>query len=41
MVHQCAEWEGWEEGLVDSVLGRDKEAWFRDSEDEEDELYFS
>ena len=41
MVHRCAEWEGWEEGLVDSFLGRDEEAWFRDSEDEEDERYFS
>jgi hypothetical protein len=39
MVHRCAEWDGWEEGLIDSVLGKedeDEEAWFRDLEDEED-----
>jgi len=37
MVHRCAEWDGWEEGLVDSFLGteEDEEAWFRDCEDEE------
>ncbi|KJA21523.1 hypothetical protein HYPSUDRAFT_202873 [Hypholoma sublateritium FD-334 SS-4] len=31
MAHRCAEWDGWEEGLVDSILGpEDFEAeWFR------------
>lgn len=38
MVHRCAEWDGWEEGLVDSFLGteEDEEAWFRDFEDEDE-----
>jgi hypothetical protein len=38
MVHRCAEWDGWEEGLVDSLLGseEDEEGWFRDFNDEED-----
>ena len=31
MAHRCSEWDGWEEGLVDSILGpEDFEAeWFR------------
>ncbi|KAF9479473.1 hypothetical protein BDN70DRAFT_690228 [Pholiota conissans] len=31
MAHRCAEWDGWEEGLVDSILGpEDFEAeWFK------------
>jgi hypothetical protein len=34
-----AEWDGWEEVLVDSFLGREEEdekAWFKDFEAEED-----
>jgi hypothetical protein len=36
MAHRCAEWDGWEEGLVDSFLGsgEDEEGWFKDLEDE-------
>ncbi|KZP23503.1 hypothetical protein FIBSPDRAFT_695751, partial [Athelia psychrophila] len=32
MAHRCAEWDGWEEGLVESILGPDEleEEWFRD-----------
>jgi hypothetical protein len=31
MAHRCAEWDGWEEGLVDSILGSKEleEEWFR------------
>jgi hypothetical protein len=38
MVHRCAEWSEWEEGLVDSLLEseEDKERWFTDLRDEED-----
>jgi len=38
MVHRCAEWDGWEEGLVDSLLGteEDEEAGFRGCEDDGD-----
>ncbi|KAF8970073.1 hypothetical protein BDZ97DRAFT_1791839 [Flammula alnicola] len=32
LAHRCAEWDGWEEGLVDSILGPEEfEAeWFKD-----------
>ncbi|KAG6332730.1 hypothetical protein ID866_6355 [Astraeus odoratus] len=30
--HRCAEWDGWEEGLVDSILGPEdtEEEWFKE-----------
>lgn len=32
MAHRCAEWDGWEEGLVESILGPEdtQEDWFHD-----------
>jgi hypothetical protein len=32
MAHRCVEWDGWEEGLVGSILGPEgqEEEWFRD-----------
>jgi hypothetical protein len=37
MAHRCVEWDGWEEGLVESILGPEEqeEEWFRDVEVEE------
>lgn len=34
LAHRCAEWDGWEEGLVDSILGpvEHEEEWFKDVE---------
>ncbi|KAF9240465.1 hypothetical protein BU15DRAFT_87686 [Melanogaster broomeanus] len=34
LAHRCAEWDGWEEGLVDSILGPEEgeEEWFKDAE---------
>ncbi|KAH7882501.1 hypothetical protein F5I97DRAFT_1930447 [Phlebopus sp. FC_14] len=34
LAHRCAEWDGWEEGLVDSILGPEEteEEWFKDPE---------
>lgn len=34
MAHRCAEWDGWEEGLVDSILGPEdtEDEWFKDAE---------
>ncbi|TFK47484.1 hypothetical protein OE88DRAFT_1810963 [Heliocybe sulcata] len=31
MAHRCAEWDGWEEGLVSSILGpeEEEEEWFK------------
>lgn len=31
MAHRCAEWDGWEEGLVESILGPEEleEEWFK------------
>ena len=37
MAHRCAEWDGWEEGLVESILGPEEyeeEEWIKGSEDE-------
>lgn len=36
MAHRCVEWDGWEEGLVESILGPEEqdEDWFRTWEDE-------
>ena len=35
MAHRCAEWDGWEEGILESILGPDEleEEWFRDPDD--------
>ena len=35
MAHRCVEWDGWEEGLVESILGPEdhEEEWFQDSEE--------
>ena len=32
MAHRCAEWDGWEEGLVESILGPEEtqDEWFQD-----------
>jgi hypothetical protein len=32
MAHRCIEWDGWEEGLIDSILGPEdqEEEWFRE-----------
>lgn len=32
MAHRCIEWDGWEEGLVESILGPEdeEEDWFKD-----------
>lgn len=37
MAHRCAEWDGWEEGLVDGILGAEEfeSEWF-EMEEEED-----
>ena len=34
MAHRCVEWDGWEEGLVESILGPEEqeEEWYRDLE---------
>lgn len=34
IAHRCVEWDGWEEGLVDSILGPEEceEEWFKDVE---------
>ncbi|KIJ15331.1 hypothetical protein PAXINDRAFT_169135 [Paxillus involutus ATCC 200175] len=34
LAHRCAEWDGWEEGLVESILGPEdgEEEWFKDTE---------
>ncbi|KAG9311592.1 hypothetical protein JVU11DRAFT_7801 [Chiua virens] len=34
LAHRCVEWDGWEEGLIDSILGPEEheEEWFRDVE---------
>lgn len=35
MAHRCVEWDGWEEGLVDSILGPEEqeEDWFKSWDD--------
>ncbi|KAI0938657.1 hypothetical protein AcV5_000290 [Taiwanofungus camphoratus] len=35
MAHRCIEWDGWEEGLVESILGpeEEEEEWFRSWEE--------
>ena len=35
MAHRCIEWDGWEEGLVDSMLGPEEqeEDWFKEWQD--------
>ncbi|KDQ60403.1 hypothetical protein JAAARDRAFT_32800 [Jaapia argillacea MUCL 33604] len=35
MAHRCAEWDGWEEGLVESILGpeEEEEDWFKSWEE--------
>jgi hypothetical protein len=46
MAHRCVEWDGWEEGLVDSILGPEEfeHEWFKgnssveNQEEEEDTL---
>ncbi|OAX40566.1 hypothetical protein K503DRAFT_714283 [Rhizopogon vinicolor AM-OR11-026] len=40
MAHRCAEWDGWEEGLVDSILGPEdtEDEWFKDTEGTADVL---
>ncbi|KAJ7735375.1 hypothetical protein DFH07DRAFT_987346 [Mycena maculata] len=39
MAHRVVEWDGWEEGLVDSILGPEEvqEEWFQDHEAHHDE----
>ncbi|KAJ7624922.1 hypothetical protein FB45DRAFT_924537 [Roridomyces roridus] len=39
MAHRVVEWDGWEEGLVDSILGPEEveEEWFHHEHDNEDE----
>ena len=34
LAHRCIEWDGWEEGLVDSILGpeEEEEEWFKNWE---------
>ncbi|KAF8137085.1 hypothetical protein EV363DRAFT_1414549 [Boletus edulis] len=34
LAHRCVEWDGWEEGLVESILGPEEheEEWFKDVE---------
>ena len=36
MAHRCIEWDGWEEGLVDSILGPEdqEEDWFKEWREE-------
>ncbi|KAJ7274852.1 hypothetical protein C8J57DRAFT_1449329 [Mycena rebaudengoi] len=38
MAHRVVEWDGWEEGLVDSILGPEEfqEEWFHDHDQEHD-----
>ncbi|EAU81509.2 protein kinase subdomain-containing protein PKL/CAK/Fmp29 [Coprinopsis cinerea okayama7 len=38
MAHRCAEWDGWEEGLVDSILGPEEfeSEWFKPGANEYD-----
>lgn len=38
MAHRCVEWDGWEEGLVDSMLGPEEqdEDWFKSWDDTAD-----
>ena len=35
MAHRCAEWDGWEEGLVDSILGSEEleHEWYKEDHD--------
>jgi hypothetical protein len=35
MTHRCVEWDGWEEGLVESILGPEdeEEDWFKEWQD--------
>ncbi|KAJ8502027.1 hypothetical protein ONZ45_g11918 [Pleurotus djamor] len=37
MAHRCIEWDGWEEGLADSILGPEdmEEEWFKEAEAED------
>ncbi|KAL1751258.1 hypothetical protein FB107DRAFT_222402 [Schizophyllum commune] len=39
LAHRCVEWDGWEEGLVDTILGPEdaEEEWYRDAQESEDE----
>ncbi|KAH7924932.1 hypothetical protein BV22DRAFT_1012251 [Leucogyrophana mollusca] len=34
LAHRCVEWDGWEEGLVDSILGPEEteDEWFKDAD---------
>lgn len=36
IAHRCVEWDGWEEGLVDSILGPEEleEAWFTEVDEQ-------
>jgi len=37
MAHRCAEWDGWEESLVESILGPEEyedQEWIKGPEDE-------
>ncbi|KAL1659093.1 hypothetical protein GGF50DRAFT_120214 [Schizophyllum commune] len=36
LAHRCVEWDGWEEGLVDTILGPEdaEEEWYKDTEGE-------
>lgn len=38
MAHRCVEWDGWEEGLVDSMLGPEEQEddWFKSWDDVKD-----
>jgi len=38
MAHRCAEWDGWEEGLVASILGPEEleEEWFKEADARDD-----
>ena len=39
MAHRCAEWDGWEEGLVDSILGPEEyeHEWYKVSSNNQEE----
>ena len=39
MAHRCVEWDGWEEGLFDSILGsgEQEEEWFTEHDSDDDE----
>jgi hypothetical protein len=41
MAHRFVEWDGWEEGLIDSILGpeEDEDNWFKDAELETDDTH--